>query len=268
MQYLGHGAAEESGYDGGRCFIGAEPVGVGRTGDGGLQQGVMLLHGGQHVDEEGDELQVALGVLAGSEQGNSGIRTEGPVIVLAGAVHAVERLFVEQYHETVLAGDAVHQVHDELVLVIGEVGLAEDGRQLELVGRHLVMTGLDRDAQPVAGDLQIPHEGSDARRDRGEVMVVQLLVLGRIVAEQCASCNHQVRAGSIEPLVHEEILLLPTQVGIDLLDGRIKELADRHGCVADGLKGLLERRLVVQGLSSIGDEDGRYAKGVIQDEDR
>ncbi len=268
VQDVGHRAAEESGNDGGRRFVGAQTMGIRRAGDGSFQQTVVLLDSSEHVHEEGDELQVALGILAGRQQLGALVSTERPVVVLAGTVHAVKRLFVEKDHKTVLAGDEVHQVHHDLVLVVGEVGLTVDGREFELVRSHLVVTGLDGNTQPMAGDLQVTHESGHARRNGGEIMVVELLVLGGIVAEQGASGDHQVRAGGVEAFVHKEILLFPAQVGIDLGHPGIEELADGDGRVAHGLEGLLERGLVVQGLAGIGNKDSRNAKGIFQDEDR
>ena len=188
--------------------------------------------------------------------------------MLTGTVHTVEGLLVQEHYETVLAGDAVHQVHDNLVLVVGQVGLAIDGRQFKLVGRHLVVAGLERNAQTVAGNLQITHESGHARRDGGEVVVVQLLVLGRTVAEEGAAGNHQVCAGGIETLIHEEVLLLPAQVGVDLGHSGVEIFADGHGGVTHGLQGLLERGLVVQGFACVGNKDSRDAEGVVQDENR
>ena len=268
MQHLGHRAAQEGGHDCRRRFVGTQTVGVGGAGNGGLQQGVVLLHGGQDIDKEGDELEVALGVLARSEQLRALVGAKRPVVVFAGTVHAVEGLLVQEHHEAVLAGDAAHQVHHDLVLVVREVGLAVDRRELELVRGHFVVAGFQRNAEAVAGDLQVTHESGHAGRDGAEVVIVQLLVLGGVVAEQGAAGDHQVRAGGVERLVDEEVLLLPAQVGIDLGHTRIEEFADRHGSVADGLEGFLERGLVIKRLAGIGNENSRDAEGVVQDEDR
>ena len=99
-------------------------------------------------------------------------------------------------------------------------------------------------------------------------MVVQLLVLGGIVSEQGPAGDHQVRTGGIEAFVDQEILLLPAQVRIDFCHTGVEVLADGDSRVADGLEGLLERGLVVQGLAGIGNKDSRNAKCVVQDEDR
>ena len=158
---------------------------------------------------------------------------------------------MEQHHESVLARDFVHQVHDYLVLVVGKIGLAVDGRKLELIGRHLVVAGLQRNAEAVSGYLDILHERRHPRRDGSEIVVVQLLVLGRIVSHQRAAGDHEVRTGGIERLVDEEVLLLPSEIGVDFADRRIEKPADGQGCIRNGLEGALERSLVVKGLARV-----------------
>ncbi len=152
----------------------------------------MLLYGGQHVDKEGHELQIAVGILARSEEHGAGVGAEGPVVVLARTVHAVERLLVEKHHEAVPARDFVHQVHHNLVLVVGEVGLAVDRGEFELVRGYFVVAGLERNAEAVSFNLEVAHKRGDAAWYGSEIVVVELLVLGRIVSHQRASGNHQV----------------------------------------------------------------------------
>ena len=43
-------------------------------------------------------------------------------------------------------------------MVIGKVGLLKDRSKLKLIGSHLVVTGLGRDAETVALYFQIKHE--------------------------------------------------------------------------------------------------------------
>ena len=67
-------------------------------------------------------------------------------------------------------------------MVVGEIGLLEDGRELKLVGRHFVVTGLDRDAKAVRFDFKVKHEGFHTRGNGAEIVVLELLVLGALVA--------------------------------------------------------------------------------------
>ena len=59
-----------------------------------------------------------------------------------------EGFLVQQHAELVAAGDLVHNGHQQLVVVVGQIGLLVHGSQFELIGRHLVMTRLYGNAQP------------------------------------------------------------------------------------------------------------------------
>ena len=118
----------------------------------------MPLNGREDIYEESNELKVSFGVLARSKKRNAGVRTERPVVVLTRTVDPVERLFVEKNHESVLAGNGIHQVHYNLVLVVGKVGLSVYRRQLKLIWRHLVVSGLERNAQLMSFYFQFTHE--------------------------------------------------------------------------------------------------------------
>ena len=76
-----------------------------------------------------------------------------------------------------------------------EVGLV-DRRHLELAGRDLVVAGLGRDAEAPQLAVEIHHEGEDPLADRAEVLVLQLLALGRRGAEQRPPGQHAGRAAA------------------------------------------------------------------------
>ena len=98
--------------------------------------------------------------------------------MLAGTIDTVERFLVQQHPETMLAGYALHDGHQQHVVVYGQIGLLKDGSQLKLVGSHLVVTGLAGNTQFESLYLQFTHEGSHALGNGSEVVVVHLLVLG------------------------------------------------------------------------------------------
>ena len=109
--------------------------------------------------------------------------------MLARTVHAAVWLFMQQHGKVVFACDAFHQIHNQLVVVVGKIGVLEDGGQLKLVGGNLIVARLDGNAQFVALYFQFFHKGSDTWRDRTEIMVFQLLVFGRRVPHECTSCH-------------------------------------------------------------------------------
>ena len=68
-------------------------------------------------------------------------------------------------------------------MVVGLVGPLVDGSQLELVGGYLVVSGFDRDAELERLILQFTHEGHHTRWYGSEVVVFELLIFGRLVAD-------------------------------------------------------------------------------------
>ena len=268
LQHLAQLLAQEGRDDGGRRLVGTQPVGVRRTGDGGFQQSVVAVYGHQRIHYEGDETQVLFGQFAGCVEQDAGIRAQRPVVVLATAVDALEGLFVQQYAEAVVACHFTHQGHDEHVVVYRQVAFLEDRSQLELVGSHFVVTGLDGDAEFQRFDFQLLHESSHTAGDGPEVMVFQLLVLGAVMAHQRASGHQQVGAGGVQSFVNQKIFLLPAQVGNHFLYFRIEIAAYVDGCLVYGTQGFQQRCLVVQRFAGIGNENSRDAKGVVHDECR
>ena len=136
----------------------------------------------QCLHYESDETQIVHRCLAWSMQKYASVGGEAPVVVLAATVDTLERFFVQKATETMLACHLLHQCHDEHVVVYGKVHLLKDGCQLKLIWCHLVVTCLAWYAQFECLNLQVFHKGNHACRDRTEIMVVHLLVLGRIVS--------------------------------------------------------------------------------------
>ena len=65
-------------------------------------------------------------VFARTQQVHARIGAQRPVVVLARAVDALERLLVEQHPELMAAGDLVHDGHQQLVVVVCQVGFFVD----------------------------------------------------------------------------------------------------------------------------------------------
>ena len=79
---------------------------VSGTHDGGAQQVLVFVYHHQYVYQEGKEQHVPFRILARCKQIDTRIGAKRPVVVLAGAVHAVVGFFVKQYGEVMLACDA------------------------------------------------------------------------------------------------------------------------------------------------------------------
>ena len=100
--------------------------------------------------------------------------------------------FVQQTDHAVLAGDLLQQLHGQLVVVGGNIGGRENRRKLMLRGGDLIVLGLGQNAELPELLVQILHERGHARLDGAEIMVVQLLPLRRLRAEERAA---RVEAG-------------------------------------------------------------------------
>ena len=153
-------------------------------------------------------------------------------------------------------------------MVDSQIALLVDGGQLKLVGSHLVVTCLHRDSQLQRLNLQILHKGLYTVRYGAEVVVIHLLVLGTLVAHQRATRHQQVRACRVQTLVHQEILLFPSQVHLNLGDVVVEILANILGGLSYGMQGTQQRSLIVERLTCVGDEYGRDTQRVVDDEHR
>ena len=95
------------------------------------------------------------GVSPGLEQVRARVGAHRPVVVLARAVDAGERLLVQQADEAVAAGDVLQHLHRQLLVVGADVGVLEDRRDLVLGRRDLVVARLDRHAELRAARARI-----------------------------------------------------------------------------------------------------------------
>ena len=96
-------------------------------------------------------------------------------------------------------------------------------------GRDLVVAGLDRHAELAQLGLGLQHAGEDPLRDRAEVVVVELVALRRLGAEQRPPGGHQVGALEEVLLVDQEVLLLGADGREDALGLRRRRAAAAPG---------------------------------------
>ena len=149
--------------------------------------------------------------------------------MLAAAVDAGKRLFVEEYLQVMLHRYLPHQRHELQIVIDRNVGILELRCTLELIGSHLIVTGLYRNTEPVGGILKVLHKLLDPLRNCAPIVVLQLLVLGRSVPHKRAPCLHEVRTGIEKSLIYKEIFLLPPEGRINLGNVLVEKLADRDG---------------------------------------
>ena len=102
-----------------------------------------------------------------------------------------------QADQTVLGGDLLHHLHGQQVVVDGHVGGVEDGSQLMLTGSNFVVLGLGGNAQLPQLFVQLLHKLGDLGTNDTEVVLFQLLTLGRGSTEQGAAGEDQVLTGLV-----------------------------------------------------------------------
>ena len=124
--------ADVDGNDGWWCFICAQAVIIARGCDGYTHQICIIIHCTDDTHEEEQELHVLARGLARIEQVLALGGDHGPVVVLTGAVDALEWLLVQETCIIMLIGDLLHHLHGELVVVDGNVGGLKDRCQLVL----------------------------------------------------------------------------------------------------------------------------------------
>ena len=147
LEHLVELGAEEDRDDRRRRLVGTEAVVLADVGDRGPQQALVLVDRLDHRGAEEQEAHVLRRGIAGLHQVVPGVGAHRPVVVLAGAVDAGERLLVQQADEPVLAGDVLHHLHRQLLVVGADVRVLEDRRDLVLARGDLVVAGLDRNAE-------------------------------------------------------------------------------------------------------------------------
>ena len=158
----------------------------------------------------------------------------------------------------------------KLLVVGGHVGRLEDRGHFVLGRGHFVVPGLDRHAQLEQFALGLQHEGQHALGNRAEIVVFELLALGRLGAEQRAAGGEQVGPREVEVAIDQEVLLLRAGGRRDQGPvGVAEELQNPLGLRVQGLHRAQQRGLLVEGLAGPGDEGRgnaeRRAVGVFQD---
>ena len=259
--------AEEHRDDCGRRFVRAETVVVACGGDGDTQHILIFIDRLDNGAQEEQKLSVLIGGFARLKQVYAGVGRYRPVIVFAAAVDPGKGLFVEQAYHAVLSRHTLHDLHGQLILIGRQVDGGIDGSKLMLGRRHLIVLRFGKDSQLPQLGIQLLHERGHARLDGAEIMVVQLLPLRRLRAEERAARVEQVLALIVKRLVDEEIFLLRADRRAHSPDGGVaEELQNAQALLVDGLHGAQQRRFLVERLAAVGTERGRDIEHMILDE--
>ena len=194
---------------------------------------------------------------AGAEQVVALVVAHRPVQVLARSVDAGERLLVEQAGEPVLRRGPPHRLHRHHLVIGGEIGVLEYRRDLVLAGRDLVVARLHRHADLIELRFHVRHERHRPVGDRAEVLILELLALRRLGAEQRPAGVDEIGTRQVEVAIDQEVFLLGTAGRHDALGCRSEQLQDAHRLLGERFHRAEQRRLLVERFSGPADERGR-----------
>src|SRR6185312_705688 len=259
-QYFSQVFADKDRNDRRRSFVRTQAEIVTRRGNGSAQDVGVVMDSLDGIDKERQEHQVGLRRLAGSQEVDARIGSHAPVVVLAASVDTGEGLLVQQHPELVTPGHAIHDIHQEDIVVDRDAYFLEDRGALELCGGYFIVPRAQGNAQFVSFLLVIPHERVDALGDAAEIVVFELLAFCRRMTEDGAAAHDEVGAGIEQALVDDKIFLFPAQRGGHLGDVLIEIMTDLDGSFVERGQRFQKGRLIVEGFARVADEDGRNAK--------
>ena len=111
---------------------------------------------------------------------------------------------------------SLQDIHGEKVLVGGQDGVGVERSDLVLAGGDLSVSGGGLDAELPHLDLSVVDVINHLDRKIGEVLIVELLTLGRGAAEKGTAGQLEIGSLVVVVTVDEEELLLGTGVDSDL----------------------------------------------------
>ena len=200
-------------------------------------------------------------VLAGIQEINACICIQGPVIMLAGPIDPCKRFLMEQAYQIMTQGNLLHDFHDQLVMVCGNIGRVVNGSQFMLARSSFIVLGLGGDAKLPEFLIELCHKSKYALFDGAKIVIIQLLALGRLCPKQSTAGKNQVFSFIIGLTINQEILLLRPDTGNDLCGLCIAEKTDDSQCLGvDRFHGTQKGCFLVKRLSCVGAENRRNTK--------
>ncbi len=173
-----------------------------------------------------------------------------------------------QAHKTVMGRKQAHLLHRDQVVVDSKRAALEDRGKLMLARCNLVVLGLCRDAELPELVVELLHELVHGRTDGAEVVLLELLALGRLAAEEGAAREDQVRTLLVVVLLDQEVLLLRADGREDAVRILAEEGKHTLCLLLECDLGTQKRRLLVESLARVGDEGRRDAEHLVLDEGR
>ena len=163
---------DEHGEDGRRSLIRSAGATVIRLGGNGQTQNILIIiHSLNDSAQQKKKTGILRGRITGLQQVFPFVSGDGPVVVLAAAIHPFKGFFVQQADHIILPGNLLHDLHGELIIICRNIGRGENTCQLMLSRGCFVMLCLCHDAQLPELFIQLLHKGCNPGLDGAEVMV-------------------------------------------------------------------------------------------------
>ncbi len=223
FENVGELLAKEDGNNRRRRFVRTKAVIVVRAGDRKTKNLTVFGYSPNHGRAEHQKLRVVMRRIAGVQEIFPRIRGHRPVIVLSTAVNSGKRLLMQQAGQAILVSRPLHDFHDHVLVIRRQIAVFKQGSQFKLARRHLVMPRFYRHAELDQFIFTVCHEREHAFGNDPEILIFQLLPLGRSRAKQSAAASDQIGTSQIKMLVDEEIFLLSPHGGEDLMNTRMSE---------------------------------------------
>ena len=264
FQYGFELVADEYRHDCRRRFVRSEPVIVSRARNRNAQQILIVVDGADHRGEKKQKARVFPRRIAGLQKTFARIGFDRPVVVLAAAVDAGKRLFMQQAHKPVTARNLFHDLHRQLILIGRQIRRRKNRRHFVLGGSRFVVFRLCKDAELPQLFVQVFHIFTNARRDRGKILVVHLLTLCGLCTEKRPPRHLEISALFIEFFIDQKIFLFGADAGNHVFDVFFAEKTKHtKGLFAERFDGTKERRFFVEGFSRVRTERRRNAQRMI-----
>ena len=215
----------------------------------------MFVDGAHGSDQKYQKMNIVLWRTPRIKEIIAVIIRQRPVDMLTRTVDLGERFFMQQGRQTVLLGNIFKGVHDQLVVIHGKVGFFINRGNFVLAWRNLIVTCFGRDAKLEKLFFHIVHIGRYSFFDASEILIFQFLPLGGRCADYGPTAQYQILALIIIIHIYQEILLLRSQIGMDLFHVfSTQQFKHFDGTVAECADGAQQRRFLIQDLTGIGNE--------------
>ena len=179
--------------------------------DGNPQQIRMQIHRANDRGKTDHELHIGMRIVAWIKKIDPSVGGHRPIVVLSRAVDSSKWLFMEQAFKSVLSGNGPQYMHRCHLMINCDIGIFEGRRKFVLTRRDFIVPRFDRDSKFKQTLFAFGHISQDSFRDCTKVVILQLLTLRRLSADQRSTANNEIKSLQKEFAVNKKIFLFATK---------------------------------------------------------